>query len=50
MDGWVMEYFNVLSRPVLLTGSDEARLLLRRYLGAIAFSKFSIVYMNSVLF
>lgn len=48
MDGWVVEYFTVLSKPVLLTGSDEDRLLLRHYLGATAFSKFSIVYMNSV--
>ena len=44
-----MVYFSVLSRPVLLTGSDEDHLLLRRYLGAAAFSKFSFVYMNGVL-
>lgn len=49
MDGWVIEYFIVFSIPFLLTGSDEDRLLLRRYLGATAFSKFSIVYVNSVL-
>lgn len=44
-----MVYFGVLPRPVLLTGSNEDHLLLRRYLGAAAFSQFSIVYMNGVL-
>ena len=44
-----MVYFGVLSRPVLLSGSNEDHLLLRRYLVAAAFSKFSIVYMNGVL-
>ena len=44
-----MEYFSPFSIPVLLTGTDEYRLLLRRYLGATTFSKFAIVYMNSVL-
>ena len=44
-----MEYFSDFSIPALLNGTDDDRLLLRRYLGATAFSKFSIVYMNSVL-
>ena len=39
----------VFSIPAFLTGTDEDRLLLRRYLGATAFRYFSIVYMSSVL-
>lgn len=49
MDGWVVEYFSVFLKFVLLIGLDEDCFLLWYYLGVIVFSKFFIVYMNSVL-